>query len=371
MNTVCGLNMCAGCMACTSICPKNAICIQDSLSEYNALIDSEKCVNCNACHKICQYNNQPEFRKPIVWKQGWALDEEIRRRASSGGVASAIELSFLKKGGIIYSCSFTQGEFCFSRVGCKADLSRLYGSKYVKSNPDRVYKNIKTDLQNNLQVLFVGLPCQVAAVLNYCGENENLTTIDLICHGTPSPKLLDMFLEDQGLSLSDITEIEFRTKTKFQLMPNQVALSSPRIMDYYSLLFLNGTTYTENCYSCKYARVERVSDITLGDSWGSELPIEQQRKGISLLLIQTEKGRRLVENSSLAIEGVNVDKAIQNNHQLQHPSIKNNQRGRFFDQIKSGKTFTQSTINCFQIQHFKNIVKRILISIRLLGGGKQ
>ena len=367
MNTVCKLNMCAGCMACTTICPKGAINVQDSLSEYNAVIDSDKCVDCNACHKICQYNKQPIFRQPLLWKQGWAQDKEIRNRASSGGVASAIELSFIKNGGVVYSCTFSDGNFLFSRVEKEEGLTKLQGSKYVKSNPDGVYKSIKSDLQQKRQVLFLGLPCQVAAVLNYCGEYECLTTIDLICHGSPSPKLLEMFLKDHRLSLSGISDIEFRTKSKFQLKPDQVALSSPRITDYYTMLFLNGTTYTENCYSCGYARTERVSDITLGDSWGSELPMEEQKKGISLLLIQTEKGVRLAEKSNLELFDVDSEKASANNHQLNHPSVKNSNRDKFFAEIKKGKTFTKAAVICFPIQHMKNMIKKFLIALRLLG----
>ena len=368
MNTVCELNKCAGCMACTTICPKEAISIQDSLSEYNAVIDSDKCVDCNACHKVCQYNRKPVFRKPLLWKQGWAQDKTIRDHASSGGVASSIELSYIKNGGVVYSCSFINGDFRFIRVDNEAELIKLQGSKYVKSNPDGVYKAIKSDLQKERRVLFLGLPCQVAAVLNICGEHECLTTIDLICHGSPSPKLLELFLKDHRLSISDISSIEFRTKSKFQLKPDQVALSSPRITDYYTMLFLNGTTYTENCYSCGYARTERVSDITLGDSWGSELPIEEQKKGISLLLIQTEKGAQLVENSNLELFDVDSDKAAANNHQLNHPSVKNSNRAKFFAEIKKGKTFTKATITCFPTQHFKNRIKKVLISLRVMGG---
>lgn len=368
MNTVCELNQCTGCMACTTICPKEAVSIQDSLSEYNAVIDSDKCVDCNACHKVCQCNTQPLLRKPLLWKQGWAQDKKIRDHASSGGVASSIELSFIKNGGVVYSCSFINGDFRFIRVDNEAELIKLQGSKYVKSNPDGVYKAIKSDLQKKRQVLFLGLPCQVAAVLNYCGEHECLTTIDLICHGSPSPKLLEMFLKDQRLSLSGISDIEFRTKAKFQLKPDQVALSAPRITDYYTMLFLNGTTYTENCYSCGYAKTVRVSDITLGDSWGSELPMEEQKKGISLLLIQTKKGAQLVENSNLKLLDIDIEKAVANNHQLNRPSVKNSKREKFFTEIRKGKTFTKATIACFPSQHIKNSIKKVLISLRIMGG---
>ena len=89
MTTVCELNKCTGCMACVDICPKNAINIKDSLDAYNAVIDADKCINCNLCHKICQNNNNVELSKPIKWYQGWAEDEDVRSRSSSGGAATA------------------------------------------------------------------------------------------------------------------------------------------------------------------------------------------------------------------------------------------------------------------------------------------
>ena len=101
MITVCERGKCTGCMECIDICPKNAIKITDSWVEYNAVIDSEKCIQCNACHIACQNNTEPLLAKPIYWKQGWAQDDCIRMRSSSGGVATAVERAFIKNGGIV------------------------------------------------------------------------------------------------------------------------------------------------------------------------------------------------------------------------------------------------------------------------------
>ena len=35
--------------------------------------------------------------------------------------------------------------------------------------------------------------------------------------------------------------------------------------------FIYSLFHTENCYECHYADTQRISDITIGDSWGSEL----------------------------------------------------------------------------------------------------
>ena len=95
MTTVCEKGKCTGCMECIDVCPKKAIKVIDSWMEYNAVIDSEKCIQCNACHSACQNNAEQVLTKPIYWKQGWAQDDCVRMRSSSGGVATAVERSFI------------------------------------------------------------------------------------------------------------------------------------------------------------------------------------------------------------------------------------------------------------------------------------
>ena len=197
MNTVCEMDQCAGCMACIDICQKNAIKIVDSLKSYNAVIDESKCINCHACHQVCQNNILPECKKPVQWKQGWAENKKIREKCSSGGLATAIASSFIEHGGIVWGCVFRNGEFKFESAEKTCELEKFVGSKYVKSNPAGVYKSIKNLLKTGKKNLFIGLPCQVAALKRYVGKNleDKLYTIDLICHGTPSPHVLEIFFE--------------------------------------------------------------------------------------------------------------------------------------------------------------------------------
>ena len=108
MVTVCEKDQCAGCMACLEVCSKNAINIKDSIKSYNAIIDEKLCINCNACRNVCQVNNNVDMSKPIIWKQGWASDVNIRKKSSSGGAAAAIARSFVENGGILCSCCFSQ-----------------------------------------------------------------------------------------------------------------------------------------------------------------------------------------------------------------------------------------------------------------------
>lgn len=364
MKTVCKMNQCAGCMACVDICPRDAIRVEDSLSEYNAIIEEDKCIKCNLCHKVCQECNSPIFRSPILWRQGWAKEENIRCSSSSGGFAAAIEKAFVKQGGIVCSCVFEKGLFKFSCEEKEENLSKFSGSKYVKSNPEGIYKKILCLLKAGRKVLFVGLPCQAAAVKNYIGDYQNLYTVDLICHGTPSPKILDLFLQDHNSSLNEIKSLEFRTKDNYGLKNKKIKFAVPTVRDHYTMAFLNATICTNNCYQCKYAKLERISDLTLGDSWGSDLPEEQKRKGISLALCQTEKGQELLQQANLNLVGVDLKKAVQNNCQLNSPSNKPCQRKKFFNMLKKGKRFHWIIFRCYPVRYIKDLVKTFLYRLK-------
>lgn len=142
--------------------------------------------------------------------------------------------------------------------------------------------------------------------------------MDLICHGSPSSKLLDDFLRQYNISLAQLKCIIFRNKGNFSIQEDERSIVTPGTMDCYSIAFLNGLTYTENCYSCYYADKARVSDITIGDSWGSDIESESA-KGIYLILCNTASGIDLLKDSCVHLENVEVEKAIATNPQLQMP----------------------------------------------------
>lgn len=370
MKTVCETNKCAGCMACIDVCPKGAIEIKDDLSVYNAVIKEDKCIACNSCHCICQSNHMAEIMTPIKWHQGWAVNEDVRKRCSSGGYATAISEAFIDSGGAVCSCVFRGGEFVFEFAESKEEVKKFIGSKYVKSNPIGVYKETKDRLKKGQKILFIGLPCQVSAMKNFIGKkfDENLYTADLVCHGTPSPKLLEIFLKQYGYSLSKLRDIQFRVKAKFMVRGDGRGIITNGVSDKYSIAFLNSLIYTENCYSCPYARKERVSDITLGDSWGSELAVEEQKKGISLLLCQTEKGNQMLSMAGIHLEVVDMDKAIASNHQLKHPSVMPDGRAQFFKEITRQK-FNSLVFWQFPKQCLRQNIKQILIKTKMIRGG--
>lgn len=374
MRNVCNKDQCAGCMACVDICPKNAIHIVDAIGAidaFNAIIDEGKCINCGMCEKVCQQKNVPQLRLPIIWKQGWTYDDKTRMRSASSGIATELARTFIKKGGKVCSCLFRGGDFVFDIVEDVNKLDCFAGSKYIKSNSTGIYKTIKRELARKTEILFIRLPCQVAALRNYVGDSlgEKLTTVDLICHGTPSPKILDMFLKQYGEDIRKAESIDFRAKGNCQESEHSHTIATRGVCDRYMISFLSALSYTENCYSCKYAQENRPGDITLGDSWGTELSENEWHKGVSLVLCLTEKGKSLLELAKIKLVDVNIEKAKSHNHQLEHPSKAPKSRDRFVKHIKQGMRFDRAVLYALPKDSGKQLLKEILIKGKLLTPG--
>lgn len=369
MKTVCDFDMCVGCMACVGVCHKNAITIDKSVMAYNAIINEDKCSSCDMCKKICQNNNELDFYDQINVYQGWARDEILRAQGSSGGVATAIMHKFIQDGGIVCSCLYKNDDFVFEFVNKIDEITKFSGSKYVKSNTNNIYQEIIQQLKNQNNVLFVGLPCQVAGLKTLVDENLSryLYTIDLICHGTPDIKIFKKYVNSQKYDLKSVDKIIFRDKEKYKIYGIKKGERMPvvpeGIEDNYLFAFMNGLCLTNNCYYCKFARLKRVSDITLGDSLGSSLQKEREQ-GISLILCQTEKGQGLIQNSNISLNVVDLDNAIKNNQQLSHPITMPNNRDRFFRILEKVKSFSITMLFLYPKRTIKQSIKKCILKWR-------
>ena len=112
MQTVCDKDLCNGCMACVDRCPRHCIKVVDSIFSFNAVKDISLCVNCGLCEKVCPNNVKIEMKSQISSLQGWACDE-IRKKSTSGGIATALIRDFINNGGFVAACVFENGEFVF------------------------------------------------------------------------------------------------------------------------------------------------------------------------------------------------------------------------------------------------------------------
>lgn len=368
MNLVCKKDMCTGCNACYNICPKKCININKSIKAYNAYINKEQCISCNLCKNVCQVNSPSYLSKTIYSKQGWADDNKIRTKSASGGIASLIIKDCIKKGIEVITCQFYKGRFEYNFVNDQ-NYDRFPGSKYVKSDPGMIYSEIKKLLIARKKVVFIGLPCHVGALKKFLTLDlqTNLITIDLICHGTPSPLIFSKYIKEHDIHLSEIKDVSFRNRNKFQISCNKKSVTFNGDYDPYSILFLNTVCFTENCYSCQYATNDRVSDITLGDSWGSDLPTEDINKGINLILCQSEKGVQLIESINAKLFDVNLDHAIQNNGQLSSPSKTVKHKRELFLRLINKKSINYISWRLFPYIKIRQEIKKTIYTLKRKG----
>ena len=362
MKTVCEINNCNLCSACTSVCPVDCIELIDAIEFSNAIIDENKCINCHLCEKICPRINKIQGNAPLQWLNAFSNDSKIRDASSSGGIASQISYKCLDEGFYIAGCKYSidSRSFVTTLENTYEEVEKFRGSKYVKSNMGNVIKDIIDKLKDDKKVLFIGTPCQVAGVKVVVALKKlekNFYTLDLICHGTPSQKIFNKFISEYEIK-EDIKRINFRKHHVMQVSINEwKSLEKYKVMDPYMIGFLQGLFYTDNCYSCDYANKNRISDISLGDSWESE----EVKKGLNLLLVNNEKGQELLKMISEKIEckEANKELAISKNGQLSHPSIKPKQRNKFFKKYKI-LSFKNNIFKSYPLICFKQFIKKII-----------
>lgn len=345
---LCDLTKCTQCLSCVMKCPRQCIAMETSEAGFSVpSINRQECIECGVCMQVChQITPVIENKKnPSAVYAAWNLDDKIRCLSSSGGVFSAFAEKIIKKGGIVFGAAYIEG-LKVKHIGVDTieGLQQLRGSKYIKSNIGDCYKEVKSNLQKKRLVLFTGSPCQVAGLFSFLKTRyDNLYTCDFVCHGVPSQKAFDIYREKIGLSQSCIKKIGFRDTERWGFKMSLDGVSIPLINTYYLKAFTKGYMFMESCYSCQYATEYRISDITMADFWGlgDRIPFNHSKyKGVSLLLINSEKGERLTFEcaDSLFLEERTLDEAIQGNYNLSHASLRPIERNTYYeDSIRMSK----------------------------------
>lgn len=338
--SICDSSHCTSCMACYNTCMKNCINIKtNKYGNLEPIINQDICISCNLCSLCCPVNNEVTKNNSIEAYACWSLNSDERKTSSSGGIASIFYNHFIKnKNGACYGCSYDDNlQLTYSRATTLEDIVKFKTSKYTFSYTGKIFREIEKDLKNNLHVVFVGTPCQVAGLKKYLKKDYgNLLTIDLICHGMPPQKYLDEYIELLNLDEKP-NKLTFRGSLDFyfSLYKDEKILYSKKSQeDLFFKAFLEGLFYNENCYSCQYANSKRVGDITIGDFWGlgKELPFNHETKnGVSVVLINNTNGKDYFEEIKAKIfyEQRPISEAIAGNDQLQHPSKKHINHEKF------------------------------------------
>lgn len=353
---------CSGCGACVQVCGVNAIRFkEDGEGFIYPEIDKDKCVNCGRCVSACPFEKGTQPAAEQKFYAAKSKEKNIIKDSSSGGAFYEIAKAFCDEGYAVFGAEMSP-ELKVRHV-CVDDFSqikKLQKSKYVQSDTGDTFKEAKQLLNEGKKVLFSGTPCQISGFRNFLGRDyDNLVTLDIVCHGVPSQKLFDEYISELSDELGErIVSFTFRNKKNFdKSYCNQktvlIKTESGReivkavLQCEYLAAFHDAMFYRPSCAECPFANTDRPGDITLADFWGAEKFHREfdDGKGVSLVIVNSEKGRKLFEKADLEYIESDKEKAISQNAQLRRPVKPHENRDKFF-KLNPEKGFCKSVKEC-------------------------
>lgn len=350
---------CCGCGACYSVCPVNAISMKyDSEGFLAPVVDRSKCTNCGLCRKICpsinlEYKNTVE---PACYAA--YADDEIRAKSSSGGIFTLLAEYAFEQGGAVCGAGYTD-DFKVEHfiIESPDDLDKLRKSKYVQADASKVYADVKKILKEGRVVVFCGCGCQVAGLYATLKNVDisNLYTIDLMCHGGPSPKLFDDYLNKyHGKDQGKVADVGFRDKDYFGWSTEMTVKYTDgtvyhrtRTQDPYYRAFLPCISTRKFCGHCAYAKLPRTGDITLADFWGIQKYNRDYTdgKGTSIVSVNSPQGEKIyaaIADKLLLNKEIPCDDVLKTGQPFDHCFKNHPARHRYFEQIKNGSSMEKA-----------------------------
>lgn len=370
---ICEDKECCGCGGCVEVCPQN--CIRMRMNEegfYYPIVDGQKCIACSRCKEICPINSRKRIQ---TCTKAYAMiykENRIRKKSASGGMFYVLAKKILDLGGVVFGAALS--EDC-KEVKCikVEELDRIHllmGSKYVQCSPPFIYTEVKEELRKGRKVLFSGTPCQVNACINFLSnENRNnLFTVDLICHGVPSPGVWKKYLEE---TVPNAKEVYFRDKTEgwkkwsLKIVDRSGSIFREReTKNIYIKGFLRDLYSRISCYNCQFKGLDRCSDITLGDFWNVERYVADadDDMGTSLVFTHTSKGEEMIRSmeydSNIYIQEVKTENVSNENKMLHQSVALSKKRKKFFKQWKV-LTVEDNVNKCLRRGFFSKIMGKI------------
>lgn len=296
-------------------------------------------------------------------------DIEVRMASRSGGIFTALSDVVLTENGVVYGCAVnTKNQAEHRRTVSKEGRDSFRGSKYVQSSMGNCFKGVSDDLNSGVPVLFSGTACQVSGLKGYLGdEAEKLFTIDIVCHGVPSPAVWSAFLiYMENKYHGKVSSVNFRDKRYGWMahFESVIINERKRVADYYRAIFYKHYSLRPCCYECPYANINRIADITIADAWGIDRkhPYFNDNKGVSLVILNTEKGSYYFEKAKNDLEVVEVDLHDYMQPNLREPSKAPTNRVKFWDDfVEYGFGFVSQRYGDNTLKgNVKSIIKRIL-----------
>ncbi len=355
---ICDVNNCTGCQACRLVCSVYAISMQANNKGFDyPIVDDSLCIKCNNCIEICPSNISSIQHEEVNFSQkvyaAWVKDKETRLFSTSGGLFFALAKFILQKKGVVFGVEWYN--YGARHIYCTKieELKKFQGSKYVQSDVGDSYLQVKNFLAEKRLVLYSGTPCQIAGLKSYLGKfYDNLFTVDIVCHGVPSPKILKEYITQvENENNDNIVNVRFRHKTpswfltsvKIDMEKNEPIIQSV-FQNGYFRGFVENFYLRESCYCCKYANTERQGDITLADFWHyypQKLKFASYDKGTSLVIVNSRKGQALFNNisSKIVFEEKDFNIAKRGNRNLVRPQNKPEKYDSFWGEYFQGVDF--------------------------------
>lgn len=342
---------CCGCSACAQVCPKQCIRMRIDREGFQyPHVDSRACINCGLCEKVCPINadNNRIKKDPKATFIAYSENCDVRMKSSSGGIFTELAEHTINNGGIVFGAAF-DSDFSVHHVSVETTqrLKELQGSKYLQSRIENSYSEAKSALEQGQKVLFSGTPCQLAGLMSFLHKDYlNLITVDVLCHGVPSPMVWKKYVKEQEHSFgAKLKSVSFRDKTKgwnnssVRLeFKNQKLLEQIHYENTFMRLFLSNVCLRPSCYECLFKTMDRPADITLGDCWGveSHSPEMDDDRGTSVVIIHSSKGEALINaiRNRINIKQCELDVALPLESDSRKSVKKPLKRDSFFFQIR-------------------------------------
>ncbi len=348
---------CTGCGACAQACPVGCIAMRaDEEGFLYPAPDADRCVSCGKCEKVCPVSHA-RFAAREGFPEGYLVydrDEKWRLMAAGGGGFAGIARDFLKKTrGVVFGARFDPSDrsrVLHARAEDEEGLKPLLKSKYVQSDTGDTFSRVRALLKEGRAVLYSGTPCQIQGLRAYLGpdrEAPGLYTVDLSCHGAPSPRVFGEYLKyleaKEKSPLISFTMRDKRPGNGLYLQGFGMTFKNghqafvPHKKDVFGRCFWGEIASRPSCYQCPFKTVWRAADVTLGDCWflNSFVPGEQDSLGVTMALVHTDKGKKLVaENALLRRFPVASEKLIlANGGMIYQSAVPHPSRAVFFSRL--------------------------------------
>lgn len=311
------MSKCCGCTACQAVCPHDAIVMKaDALGFMYPEVDLDKCTDCGLCEKVCDFGKTLSGHEDCKAPEGGLAVMAVRHadsvvvgKSQSGGVFTALSDMVLSEGGVIYGASF-DNDFTVShhRAETSEERDAFRGSKYVQSNMDDVFRQVRDDLKSGRKVMFTGTPCQTAGLSSFIPSSlrGRLLLVDFVCHGVPSPLVWNDYVTYRQKH-GKIVKADFRDKEAGWKIHKESFVyedGTKRFFETYKVLFYKNIMLRHSCGVCPYDMTRRKSDVTIADFWGigEVLPDFDDGGGVSMVIPHTEAGALLVETALPSLE---------------------------------------------------------------------